>query len=181
VQGGMTVAEFLARKTRTQKRGLVKAARGSVSSEAISAFLQGCIAQKTELAVVLGERTLLDVMTDEDRAAFTLARAGRVEKLQVVMICKKATWEARGTTFERDPKLSQKPASVARQPDLRPVSDPRPFLEKVGRRLSLQLRNGLRLQEILSAAGPYDLILADDDYFVPLHAILKWDEVTEKS
>lgn len=178
IQSGMTVEEFLARKARTQKRTVIKEARTAVPNEAIDAYFQQCIADKRELAVVLADRSLLDAMTGVDRVSFTFERAGLMEKLRVVLMTSRPAWE-RIQNVERDPKLAQKPANVARQPDQRPVSDPRPFLPLVGRKLSLVLRNGIRLTETLRVAGAFDLLLgsAGEDLFVPLHAISRWEPV----
>lgn len=176
VQSGLTVNDFLARKARTQKRVQLKEARGSLDNSAIRGWIDRHIAEKTELTIVLGERTLLDVMTAEDRASFTFARAGRIEKLQVVLIARKADWDARLPRLDRDARLAQKPASVARQPDQRPVSDPREFLELENQKVWLALRNGIRLFEDIRKVGPFDLLLGPDEVFVPLHAMVKWDK-----
>ena len=177
VQSGLPVEEFLARKARVQKKAEVKVARGSVPGEAINGFIEGLIQDKTELAVVLGERTLLDVLVKVEPVAFTLARQGRVEKLQVVVVARRTDWERLGPALDRDPKLSQKPLPIARQPEKRPISDPRPFQEQVGKTLLLCLRNGLNLSLPLRAFGPFDLIVGDEgeELFVPLHAIARWE------
>ena len=79
--------------------------------------------------------------------------------------------------FSATAKLAQKPLPVARQPARRPVSDPRPFLEHVGKTLSVLTRNGLTLKLPLLAVGPFDLLLGatGEELFVPLHGIVKWD------
>ncbi|HZI03887.1 MAG TPA: hypothetical protein VEZ71_07695, partial [Archangium sp.] len=63
VQSGMTVAEFMARKERTQRKAAVKQARGEVDDTSVGAFINGLLESKTELAVVLGERTVLDTIS----------------------------------------------------------------------------------------------------------------------
>lgn len=179
VQSGMTVDEFRARRARARRREAIKEARSSVSAEQIDGFIAGRIAEKAELSVVMGERTALDVLTAVAPVSFTGERSGQIEKLHVVAIARKATWEGLMPRLERDPKLSQKPASVARQPARRPVSDPRAFLEQIGKQVSVQLRNGIKLELPLLAVGPFDVLLGTDgdEIFVPLHAMLAWAPV----
>lgn len=176
VQSGLSVEEFQARRARAKKRDAIKEARATLDAGPIDAFIAARIAEGAELAVVLGERTALDVLTGVAPVSFTTSRGGQLEKLHVVLLARKASWDARLPTLERDPKLSQKPANVARQPARRPVSDPRPFLEYGGKTISLQLRNGAKLEEPLLAVGPFDLLLGapGDELFVPLHAIVSW-------
>ncbi|MGQ0507460.1 MAG: hypothetical protein ACT4TC_19310, partial [Myxococcaceae bacterium] len=175
-QSGLTVPEFMARKARTQKKAQVKQARHSVDAAAVNGFVDALIADKTELAIVLAERTMLDVVISVEPVAFTFEKAGRTEKLQVVLMGKRAVWEKLAASVERDSKLAQKPASIVRQPEKRPVADPRPFVELVGRTLDLTLRNGLRLVLPVRSIGPFDLLLTveDEPLFVPLHAVLRW-------
>ena len=99
-----------------------------------------------------------------------------MEKLHLVVLSRKSTWEALLPKLEREPRLAQKPASVARQPARRPVSDPRGFLPHVGETVTIQLRNGIKLELPLLAVGPFDVLLgsAGDELFVPLHAMLSW-------
>jgi hypothetical protein len=177
LQSGMTVAEFMARKERTQRKAAIKQARGEVDNAAVADFLSVLVAGKTELAVVLGERTVLDVLTAEEPIAFTFERTGRLEKLQAVLLTRRTDWEKLLPGVERDPKLTQKPASVARQPDKRPFSDPRPFLPQVGQAVRLVLRNGITLKMPLMKAGRFDLLLGEpgSEVFVPLHAILRFE------
>lgn len=176
VQSGMSVEDFKARRARAKRREAIKEARATVSPEVIDAFVEARITEKTELSFVMGERTVLDVLTAVAPVSFTGERTGQHEKLQVVVLTRKSTWDALLPRLERDPKLAQKPASVARQPARRPVSDPRAFLSQVGRRISLQLRNGIRLEQPLLSVGPFDVLLgaAGDELFVPLHAMLSW-------
>jgi len=180
LQSGLTPAEFLARRERAQKRVAVRQARGSVAAEPVEAYLASLQAQKDELSIVLGERTVLDVLSAVEPIAFQFERSGRMEKLYVVLLARRAAWEAVAATVERDAKLTQKPVPVARQPEKRPVSDPRPFQEKVGKKLEVTLRNGIRLAMPLLAIGPFDMLLgeAGKELFVPLHAILEWREIT---
>lgn len=175
VQSGMTVDDFLARRARAKRRDEVKKARASVDGAAIDGFIQQLIDTKTELSLVLGERTVLDLITAVQPVAFECERSGRIEKLQVVVVTARQTWEALAS-IERDPKLAQKPTPVARQPSRRPVSDPRPLLECVGKKTRFTLRNGIILELPLLAVGPFDVLLGDVQapLFVPLHAMLSW-------
>lgn len=176
VQSGMSVEEFRARRARARRREAIKEARSTVAPETIDAFIAGRIADKSELAIVMGERTALDAMTAVAPVSFTTERTGQLEKLHVVVVARKTTWERLLPKLERDPKLSQKPASVARQPARRPVSDPRAFLPHVGQSVTLQLRNGIKLEQPLIAVGPFDVLVGtkDEELFVPLHAIVAW-------
>lgn len=176
VQSGLTVEEFQARRTRAKRRDEVKKARASVDGAAIDAFIAKHIEQRTELSLVLGERTVLDVVTGVQTVAFECERSGRVEKLQVVVLAARPTWEACAAGIERDSKLAQKPTPVARQPSRRPVSDPRPLLDHVGTTVRFSLRNGMTLTQPLLAVGPFDVMLGTPDasLFVPLHAMLSW-------
>lgn len=173
LQSGLSVEAFRERRTRQKKKEDVKVARTTVSPADIEAFIGKLIADKVELALVLGERTVNDVITAVEPVAFVLEKSGRLEKLQVVTLARKTYWEKQGPHFERDPKLAQKPLPVARQPSKRPVSDPRPFLTHVGQSVKLSLRNGLSLDLPLLAVGPFDLLLGakGDELFVPLHSI----------
>ena len=94
-----------------------------------------------------------------------------------MVLARRSEWERLGPSLERDPKLSQKPLPIARQPEKRPISDPRPFQEQIGNSLKLFLRNGLNLNRPLRAYGPFDLIVGDEgeELFVPLHAIARWE------
>ncbi len=176
LQSGLTVAEFLARKERTQRKAAVKTARGEVDDTAVSAFIQELMEGKTELSVVLGERTVLDTLASVEPISFVLGRSGRQEKLQVVLLTRRSDWEQLMPHLERDPKLTQKPASVARQPDKRPFSDPRPFLVHQGKLVRLTLRNGIQLVMRLRVVGRFDLIVGEDGHevFVPLHALVRF-------
>jgi len=176
VQSGLPVPDFLARRARAKKREAIKEARATVAGAPVDELVAGWKDQKAELAVVMGERTALDVITEVQPVAFVLERAGRVEKLNVVLVARKGAWDARLPNIARDPKLSQKPPAVARQPARRPVNDPRTFLDHVGRRITVNLRNGLTLTEPLLAVGPFDVLLGEpgDELFVPLHAMLGW-------
>ncbi|MCI0573728.1 MAG: hypothetical protein L0Y66_23580, partial [Myxococcaceae bacterium] len=177
VQGGMTLEEFLARKERTQKKVAVKQARASVDAAAIDAFIEQLRASESEVTWVLGERTMLDVLVGVAPITFQLQRIGRLEKLQVVALARRATWEALVPGMPRDPRLAQKPAAVARQPEKRPHSDPRSFLEHVGTPVRLSLRNGMQLELPLMQVGRFDLLLGEPgaEVFVPLHALLRWE------
>lgn len=176
IQSGMSVEDFQVRRARALKKESVKKARTEVAGERIDAVVQGFVDRKTEMAVVLGERTVLDVLAAVERVSFVLERTGRLDKLQVVVMTRREVWDQHGAQLERDPKLSQKPAAVARQPERRPVSDPRIFLPLVGGTVHLLLRNGIHLAAPLLAVGPYDLLVGveGEELFVPLHGILKW-------
>jgi hypothetical protein len=176
VQSGLTVPEFLARRTRAKKREAIKQARATVAPEIVDQFVNRFIEGHLEAAFVLGERTILDVLKDVQPVAFELERTGRVEKLNVVALATRATWERLLPTLDRDPRLSHKPAPVARQPARRPVNDPRPFLEQVGQIVTINLRNGLSVRLPLRGVGPFDVLLGTEveELFVPLHAIMSW-------
>ena len=176
VQSGLTVPEFLARRARAKKREAIKLARATVAPERVDEFVNRFIAGTIEAAFVLGERTILDVLKGVQPVAFELERTGRIEKLNVVALATRATWEQLLPTLDRDPRLSHKPAPVARQPARRPVNDPRPFLEHVGQTITINLRNGLTLRLPLRGVGPFDVLLGNDadDVFVPLHAMMSW-------
>jgi hypothetical protein len=178
VQSGMTFDQLKARREKTQKKQAVKEARGAVPSELVDQYVAALVNEKTEISVVLGERTFLDVLSAVEPIAFRFERTGRVEKLQVVVLARRAVWEKVSTRLDRDPKLTQKPAPIIRQPERRPISDPRPFLDRVNKTLTLHLRNGLRLSEILRGVGPFDLLMGPEgeELFVPLHAIVKWED-----
>ncbi len=176
VQSGMSVDEFRARRARAARREVIKEARATVEGGDIDGFITRLIESKTELALVMGERTALDVLTAVQPTTFATERGGRVEKLQLVVLATRATWEALAPKLERDSKLAQKPAPVSRQPSRRPVTDPRAFPEHLGRALVVQLRNGIKLKAPLLACGPFDVLLgsAGEELFVPLHAMLSW-------
>lgn len=176
VQSGMSVDEYRARRARARKREAIKEARATVAPEKIDGFIGARIAEKTELCIVMGERTAIDVLTEVLPVSFSGERSGKIEKLHVVALARKSTWEALAPKLERDSKLAQKPAQVSRQPSRRPVSDPRAFVEHQGRRIAVQLRNGIKLNETLLAVGPFDVLLGaeGDELFVPLHAMLSW-------
>lgn len=177
LQSGMTLEAYQSRRSRTQKRAAVKEARGAVAREAVDALLKRYVEEQTELALVLGGRTVFDSLKGLRSVAFELVRSGRLEKLQVVLVAPRAVWEPRSPQVPRDPKLSQKPEPVAREPDRRPFSDPRPFEAVVGQRLKVQLRNGIQLEEPLAALGPFDLVLgtAGQELIVPIHALVSWE------
>lgn len=176
-QAGVSVEEFRERRARVKKKEEVKVARTSVDPAPIDKFLQDLVATKAELTLVLGERTVVDVITAVEPVAFQLEKSGRLEKLQVVALCRRSLWEKQGPHFERDAKLAQKPLPVARQPARRPVSDPRPFMEHAGKPLAFLLRNGLKLELPLRGVGPFDVLLGTEgeELFVPLHGIVKWE------
>jgi sRNA-binding regulator protein Hfq len=180
VQSGMSLDDFKARRARAERKTAVKEARGSVTREAVDSFLNGLQTEGAELSIVLGERTLLEVLKEIHPVAFVLEKVPRLEKLQVVLVARRSLWEKVSPGLERDAKTAQKPPPVAREPDKRPVSDPRAFLGHVGTPVKLNLRNGLQLTRNLVAVGPFDLLLGEADtaeIFIPLHAILRWEPV----
>jgi hypothetical protein len=181
VQSGLSVDEFLARRARAKKRDEVKKARSSVDGGPIDAFIQALVETRAELSLVLGERATLDVITSVQPVAFECERSGRLEKIQVVLLGRRATWEGLSNQIERDSRLAQKPTPVARQPSRRPVNDPRPMVDAVGKDVKFVLRNGITLTQRLNAVGPYDVLVGDEDspLFIPLHAMLSWAAADE--
>ncbi len=179
VQSGMGVEEFLQKRARAKKKEVVKLARTAVAGDAIDAFIQALIGEKAELSLVLAESTVIDRVTEARPVSLVLERTAVLEKLNIVVLTRKPTWEALLPSLERDPKLTQRPAGVSRQPSRRPVSDPRLFTDLPGKTLALTLRNGLLLKLPLLAVGPYDLLLgeAGRELLVPLHALLSWSTV----
>lgn len=178
VQSGMSMEELNTRRARTQKKAAVRSARGSVNAEAVDGFLKALQTDGAELSIVLAERTVLDVLKDNRPVSFVLEKAPRLEKLQVVLLSRRAVWDKLSPSVERDAKLAQKPVPVAREPEKRPVSDPRTFLDHVGEPLRLWLRNGIHLVQTVQAVGPFDLLLGNNEaeLFVPLHAIIRWEQ-----
>jgi hypothetical protein len=156
----------------------VKEARGSVPGGEVDAYLAALIAEKAEVSVVLGDRTLVDVLVQSEPIAFKLERSGRLEKLQVVLLARRTLWDPLSPTLDRDQKLAQKPLPIVRQPERRPFSDPRAFMPQVGQEIALTLRNGIRLKQALVAVGPFDLLLGQtgNEIFIPLHGIARRGE-----
>jgi hypothetical protein len=179
LQSGLTLEQFRARQARVKAKATVKEARSAVAAEAVDDWLAAAAREKAPLAIVLGDRTLLDVLLSVHPVALTLERSGRVEKLAVCALARRSTWEALLPTLPRDARLAQKAIPVAREPDRRPHSDPRPFLPAVGQRVTLSLRNGFTIEDVLLAAGPYDLLLGSpgSEVLVPLHALMGWSAV----
>jgi hypothetical protein len=179
LQSGLTLEQFRARQARTRAKATVKEARSAVSAEQVDGWLKAAAAEKVPLAFVLADRTLLDVLLSTHPVAFVLERSGRVEKLSVCAVARRSTWDVLLPRLQRDARLAQKPVAVAREPDRRPHSDPRPFLSAVGQRVRLVLRNGFSVEEMLTSVGPYDLVLESDggELLVPLHALLSWEQV----
>ena len=181
MQSGLTLEQFRTRQARTRAKATVKEARSAVSATQVDGWLQEAAAEKVPLAFVLADRTLLDVLLATHPVAFVLERSGRVEKLAVCAVARRATWDVLLPRLARDARLAQKPVPVAREPDRRPHSDPRPFLPAVGQRVRLVLRNGFSVEEPLTSVGPYDLVLGADgsEVLVPLHALLSWEPVQD--
>ena len=183
LQSGLTLDQFRARQARTRAKATVKEARSAVSAGRVDGWLADAATAKVPLALVLADRTLLDVLLATHPVAFVLERSGRVEKLAVCAVARRSTWDVLLPRLARDPRLAQKPVPVAREPDRRPHSDPRPFLPAVGQRVRLVLRNGFTLEEPLLSVGPYDLLLGSDgtEVLVPLHALLSWEPAGEEA
>lgn len=183
LQSGLTLEQFQARQARTRAKATVKEARSAVSATQVDGWLAAAAADKSPLAFVLADRTLLDVLLQTHAVAFVLERSGRVEKLAVCAVARRTTWDLLQPRLPRDARLAQKPVPVAREPDRRPHSDPRPFLTAVGQRVRLTLRNGFTLDEPLLSVGPYDLVLGSvgGEVVVPLHALLSWEPVGDEA
>ena len=179
LQSESSVEEFQARKDRAQKRESVKEARKNLQGVDVSGLFKTWAEQQTELSVVLGERTLVDTLDAEQTVALKLGRSGRLEKLKVVVVASRAIWETVAPGLSRDAKLVQRPAGVAREPERRAFSDPRPFMEAGGEPVEVTLRNGMVLKEKLAGVGAFDLVLRSTDpaeaLVVPLHAIVRWE------
>ena len=176
LQSGLSVDELRARRARTARRADLRDALKRVSAEAIDGWLAKRMQDKTPLAVVLADRTVLDVMNGVQPLALLLERGGRVEKLQVVLVAGAQSWEQAQPTLSRDARLAQRPAPVPREPDRRPVSDPRPLLDHARKTIRLELRNGLGIERPLLAVGPYDVLVGSDgdELLIPLHALMSW-------
>ncbi|MGZ6133920.1 MAG: hypothetical protein ACXWK9_05645, partial [Myxococcaceae bacterium] len=183
LQSGLTLEQFRARQARTRAKATVKAARSAVAAAPVDDWLAAAAADKVPLAFVLADRTLLDVLLASHPVAFVLERSGRVEKLAVCAMARRTTWDVLQPRLPRDSRLAQKPVPVAREPDRRPHSDPRPFLAAVGQRVRLALRNGFTLEEPLLAIGPYDLLLGSEgaELLVPLHALISWEALSDEA
>ncbi|HEY1418929.1 MAG TPA: hypothetical protein VGF41_13560 [Myxococcaceae bacterium] len=183
LQSGLTLEQFRARQARTRAKATVKEARGAVSATRVDGWLSEAAGAKVPLTFVLADRTLLDVLLSTHPVAFVLERSGRVEKLAVCAVARRTTWDGLLPRLQRDPRLGQKPTPVAREPDRRPHSDPRPFLSAVGQRVRLTLRNGFQLEEALLSVGPYDLLLGSEggEVLVPLHALLSWEAAGDEA
>ena len=183
LQSGLTLDQFRARQARTRAKATVKEARSAVSASHVDGWLTGAAAEKMPLAFVLADRTLLDVLLNTHPVAFVLERSGRVEKLAVCAVARRATWDVLLPRLSRDARLAQKPVAVAREPDRRPHSDPRPFLQAVGQRVRLVLRNGFTLEEALLSVGPYDLVIGSEgaEILVPLHALISWEPAPDEA
>jgi hypothetical protein len=181
VQSGKTPEQFLARKARVHQKQAIHLARSKIDRSLADGLFQKYIVARAELSVVLGTQTLLDILVREEPIALELERHGRVEKIQIVLITSRARWEELLPKIPRDSRLSKKPLPVAREPERRPVADPRPFLQLVGRTIELQLRNGIRISEPLLGIGPFDLILGTSgaEILIPLHAVVSWKSISD--
>src|SRR5690606_9723313 len=159
LQSGLSDADFQVRRARMKRKTMVKQARNATDNAPVASWFELQQTTGAPLCLVLAERTVMDTLVAEEGTALQLARAGRLEKLQVVAMARASVWEPLLPTLKRDQRLAQRPAAVARQPDQRPYSDPRGFIQRVGQTLRLQLRNGLQLEAPLLAVGGFDLIL----------------------
>lgn len=180
IQSGRTAEQFLARKSRTHQKQAILLAREKTDRSAIEAFLQGHLAKKTEMSIVLGTQTLIDTLVADEPIALSLGRHGPLEKIQLVLMTARSVWEQISSTIPRDSRLAKKPLPVAREPERRPVADPRPFITTVGKTVDFLLRNGIHFSGPVSAAGPFDLIVGEEnrEVLIPLHAIVSW-QITE--
>ncbi len=176
LQSARSIESFRERRRLDERRAELQEARRAVPGEAVDRFLTGLIEAKTELSLVLGDRTQVDHLTGVSAGWFQFQRQGRIEKLKVVLLAPRGGWETRQPALQREPKLTNRPAPIIREPDRRPVVDPRPFLALRGQPLQLTLRNGMQLREMVTEVGPYDLLLnsAERGLFVPFHAIVRW-------
>ncbi|HXX29618.1 MAG TPA: hypothetical protein VEJ89_02750 [Myxococcaceae bacterium] len=176
LQSGLSLEELRTRRARTARRDDLRSARRAVAPEAIDGWLEARLREKAPLALVLADRTVLDVLDAVQPLALLLERTGRVEKLHLILLTRAATWDQAQPTLSRDARLAQRPVPVAREPDRRPVSDPRPLLGHVDETVRFQLRNGLQVERRLLAVGPYDVLVgaSGEELLVPLHALMSW-------
>lgn len=183
LESGLPVEDFQRRRASVQSKAQVKEARQSVPPEAVNAFVDRLVRERIELAIVLAERTLIDLIRAVEPVAFQLEQAGKLEKLKVVLLGPKPAWEALAQKLERDPLLAQSPAPIAKEPHKRPVLDARPFLDHLGKPIELWLRNGFKLEEALRAVGPFDLLVGQEgaELLVPLHALVRWSALSSSS
>jgi hypothetical protein len=172
LQSERSIESFRERRRMSERREELFQARREVPSEGIDRFIEGLIQEGVEVCLALGDRTLVDILTGVSAGFFQLQRLGRLEKLKLVLLAPRSIWEARRPELQREARLAQRPSPIIREPDRRPVADPRPFLKLRGAELQLTLRNGIQLQHKLTEVGPFDLLL--DGLFVPFHAIVRW-------
>jgi hypothetical protein len=175
-QSGMSAEELNARRGKAKRRDTIKAARSATESKAVDDLLAKLITKKTEVCVTLGERSVLDVITNVLPVAIEFQRSGRIEKLQMVAIATHNDWDALSAHITRDSRLAHKPTPVSRLPEKRPYSDPQVFAGTVGAPIQLTLRNGLKLDGKLKALGAFDLIVTikRKDVIVPIHGLVSW-------
>jgi len=175
-QAGIPLEEWKARRDKAGRKQAVKSARAQVANDAVAAWFAESVSAGMLLAVVEAEQTRTDTLLAEAPVELTFAQGGRAEKLRLLALGPAAAWEALQPALGREEALAARPAPLQRQPDKRPVSDARPFLDHAGKRLQLLLRNGLRLELPLAAVGPFDLLLQVGEHrlLVPLHALVGW-------
>ena len=171
VASGQDAATFMAKKPRT----LVHEARRAVSTGAVESYLARLIADRAELEVTLGSRTVVDVLTEDGRTEFRFARLGLVKKMDVIAFQPRSA-TPKVAAARTDPALAASPTPVPELPEARPASDPRPFMPHVGRVIEIELRNGDTFRFPLVAVGSFDLLLGGpgNELFVPLHALVRW-------
>jgi hypothetical protein len=175
-QSGMSPEELAVRRLRSKRRDSIRAARGATKSEVIDAILSKFLDSKTEVCVTLSERSFIDTIIGVLPVSIEFERSGLVEKLQMVCLCARTSWDALLPSLEREQRLAQKPMPVSRLPEKRPYSDPNVFGPSVGHTVRLTLRNGLLLKGPLEAVGAFDLLLTIQKLpiIVPIHALINW-------
>ncbi|MFN0061995.1 MAG: hypothetical protein ACKVPX_05715 [Myxococcaceae bacterium] len=165
---------LLAKKARLQARSLVDDARAQLDATAVDTLTKRWIEDATLLAVVLQQRTWLDTLVRARPSTLSLRDNGRVEKLRVLaMTPSHNVGDLPSIPRERPTR----PVAVPKEPERRPVWDPRPFEPWVGHTVRGTLRNGMRLYENLLAVGPFDIVLGTEgrEWWVPLHALSALD------
>jgi len=175
-QRGVTVEMLNAQKAEREANERLREARLAVPGTAVDAFRKQLIDDKVDLAVILGDRVLADRLVQVERLSLKFAETGSVAALDVVAFGSRSVWATLRPLARFDEKLLASPAPVHVMPSRRSAADPRPFVEQIGRQLTLTLRNGIILPLKLAAVGPFDLIVGEEAgrILVPLHAISAW-------
>jgi hypothetical protein len=154
-------------------------ARSTISNAPVEEYLRRVIAGRVELTVTTDKETLNAVLTKDDGTRFVFDPRGEMRKLRVIFLAPHSA-SGRYVPTSIDPALAPRPASVADQPQARPVFDPRPFVPHVGKLIEATLRNGMTFRLPLVAVGRFDLLMgtSGEELFVPLHAVLSWHPAT---